>query len=159
VQRLNCKVGPRIFALFLLLVTVSACCGPAAELFPVYVEKTPIAVVGGYSLGRPILSGLRLYGAEHGCYDDPKATCYPTVIEGSVVKIGWDDKYIIGERYPDKDAIFAKPDASNPTWFVIVVESNAVYEDLSYDEFAELLGKLGIPNLEMRNAMDVYRHK
>jgi hypothetical protein len=65
VQRLNCKVGPRIFALFLLLITVSACCGPAAELVPVYVEKTPIAVVGRYSLGRPILSGLRLYGAEH----------------------------------------------------------------------------------------------
>jgi hypothetical protein len=148
-----------IIELCFVLVTVSACCGPAAELVPVYVEKTPVEVVGGYSIGRPRRSGLRLYGIAYECKDDPGATRYPTVVEQSVVKIGWNEEYIIGERHPQEAVIFAKPDASNPTWFVIVVESNAVHKNLSYERFEELVNDLRIPIVEMQDALDVYRHE
>jgi len=137
----------------------ACCCGPAAELVPVYVEKTPAEIVAGYSLGRPALSGLSLYGQAYSCRDDPDATCYPTVVEPSVVRIGWNGQYIIGERHPRKALVFATPDAQNSTWFIIVVESNVVHEGLSYEEFAILLGSLGIPHIELRDAMDVYRNK
>ena len=143
-----------------LLATIFACCcGPAAELVPVYVEKTPVEVVGGYSLGRPRLSGLKLYGQAYGCRDDPDATCYPTVVEESVVRIGWDEQYIIGERHPQEAVIFAMPDASNATWFIVVVESNEVHEDLSSEAFVTLLDSLSIPDIEVRDAVDVYRNK
>jgi hypothetical protein len=77
-----------ILLLCFLLLAASACCGPAAELVPVYVEKTPAAIVGGYMLGKPSSSGLKLYGKQYPCYDDPKATCHPTIVEQNVVKIG-----------------------------------------------------------------------
>ncbi|NIV39571.1 MAG: hypothetical protein GWN58_62225 [Anaerolineae bacterium] len=143
-----------------LLVTLFACCcGPAAELVPVYVEKTPVEIVGGHALGRPALSGLRLYGEAYKCRDDPSATCYPTVIKQSVVRIGWDEEFILGERHPREAWIFATPDASHATWFIIVVETSAVYEDLSQEEFAQRLRDLGVPSIELRDAMDLYRQK
>jgi hypothetical protein len=115
--------------------------------------------VGGYALGRTLFSGVRLYGRGYECRDDPGATCYPRVIEETVVKIGWSEEYIIGERHPQEAVIFAKPDASNPTWFVIVVDSNTVYKNLSRERFVELVGDLGISTIEVQDALDVYRHR
>ena len=51
------------------------------------------------------------------------------------------------------------PDASNATWFIVVVESNEVHEDLSSEAFVTLLDSLSIPDIEVRDAVDVYRNK
>jgi hypothetical protein len=148
-----------ILLLCFLLLAASACCGPAAELVPVYVEKTPVEIMGGYMLGKPSSSGLRLYGKQYPCYDDPKATCYPTIVEQSIVKIGWNQDYIIVERHPREAVIFATPDARNPTWAIIAVASGAVYRDLSYEELTEHLETLHIPHIGMQDAMDVYKQR
>ena len=66
---------------------------------------------------------------------------------------------MVGERHPREDRVIATPDASSATGFIIAVEANAVHEALSQEEFAKLLRSLVIPNIEMRSAMDVYRHK
>jgi hypothetical protein len=144
---------------FVLLMVVSACCGPAAELVPVYVEKTPVEIVGGYTLGRSALSGLKLYGKAYKCFDDPSATCYPTIVEESVVRIGWDEDYILVERHPREAVVFATPDTGNPTWFIVVIASDSVYADLSHEEFTERLDALGVPRIGMQDAMDVYKHR
>ena len=142
-----------------LLVMVFCCCCFASELVPVYVEKDPVELASGYSLGRPSLSGLKLYGKAYKCYDDPSATCYPTIIEPSVVKIGWNDRFIIGERHPLDNVIFSTPDAMNPSWFIIVLQSDTISIDLSQEEFNSMLETMQISNLEMEDAMDVYKQK
>jgi hypothetical protein len=150
----------RVFMLPLSMFVMAVCaCGPAAELVPVYVERTPVELAGGYSLGRPALGGLHLYGKAYPCYDDPSATCYPTIVEQSVVKIGWDDRYILVERHPLNPVIFATPDATNPSWFVVVLSSGRVHEHLSYAEFTGLIESLGIADIDMQDAMEVYRQK
>jgi hypothetical protein len=138
---------------------LTACCGPAAELIPVYVEKTPVEVSGGYAIGKAWLGTLQLYGHAYECRDDSSATCYPTLVEETVVKIGWNQDYIVGERHPRDLTGFSKPDASNPAWFIIVVDSATVYQDLVYDEFVRLAGELDIPRIEMQDAKDVYRRE
>ena len=146
-----------LLPLFLLLAA-SASCGPAAELVPVPVEKMPVEIVGGYTLGRPPLSGLKLYRNEHSCDDDPSATCYPTIIGESVVKIGWNRDYVVVERHPRQAVIGATPDASNAKWVIIVAASHSVYGNLSYEEFTERLDALRIPHSGMQDAMDVYKY-
>jgi hypothetical protein len=124
---------------------------------PVYVEKTPVEIAGEYSLGKPDLGGLQLYGKAYKCYDDPSATCYPTIVEQSVVNIGWDENFILVERHPLDTYIFATPDAANPSWFIIVLSSDTIYDNLSHERFTELIKTLNIPKIEMQDAMDVYR--
>ena len=72
-------------------------------------------------VGKPLLSGLKLYGKAYKCYDDPSATCYPTIIDQDVVELGWNDNFIIGVRRPCDDVIISIPEATNPSWFIIVV--------------------------------------
>ena len=144
---------------FPLLIVLAGCCGPAAELVPVSVEKTPVQITGGYSLGRPMLSGLEVYGKSHPCNDDPSVTCYQTTIDQSVVKIGWDENFIVVERHPRAAVFRATPDATNPSWFIIVVKTNAVYENLSYAQFIKRMETLEIPDLELLDAMDVYKQR
>lgn len=146
----------RTATLSLSLIAILFCCF-ASELVPVSVERPPVEIAGGYSLGRPTLGGLKLYGKTYKCYDDPSATCYPTVVDQSVVKIGWDDNFILIERHPLDTVIFATPDATNPSWFIIILSSNTVYDNLSYEKFTELIKTLKIPEIELQDAMDVYK--
>jgi len=141
--------------LSLFIVAIVLCCF-ASELVPVSVERPPVEIAGGYSLGRSTLGGLKLYGKEYKCHDDPNATCYPTVVDQSVVRIGWDDNFILIERHPLDTVIFATPDATNPSWFIIVLSSSKIYDNLSHEKFAELIKTLEIPEIEMQDAMDVY---
>jgi hypothetical protein len=142
--------------LSLSIPAITFCCF-ASELVPLYVEKTPVEIGDGYSLGKPALSGLRLCGIPYACYDDPSATCYPTIVEQSVVKIGWDENFILVERHPLETLIFATPDATNPSWFIVVISSGIVYENLSYKVFDELIKTLGIRDIEMQDALNVYK--
>jgi hypothetical protein len=69
-------MGARIVILLLAIIgIVMCCCGPAAELVPVYVGKTLVQIVAGYSLGKPSGGDLHLYGKQSMCFDDHKATC------------------------------------------------------------------------------------
>lgn len=147
----------RIIILPVTLLLLACICGPAAELVPVSVEKPPVEVVAGYSLGRPALSGLRLYGKSYQCRDDADATCYPTVVEQSVVKLGWNNDFILVERHPRDPFILATPDATNPSWFIIAISSGTIYKDLPYQQFIDLIESLDIPNIEMKNAMGIYK--
>jgi len=137
---------------FFAFITISLCCCFAAELVPVHVED-PVEIVGGYSIGKPALSGLKLYGPSYNCEGD---RCYPTVVEPNVVEIGWNDELIVVEQYYRDTGIFSTPDAANPKWFVIFVASHQVYYDMSNKEFLELKEKLGIPELRMLKAVEVY---
>jgi hypothetical protein len=153
-------MGARIFILLLSTIgIVMCCCGPAAELMPVYVEKTPIEIIAGYSLGKPSGGGLEFYGKQRMCFDDHKSTCYPPIVEQSVVKIGWNDDFILVERHPRDTYILATPDATNPSWFIIEVSSNTIHSDLSYEKYTELIQTLNIPDIKMQNAVDVYKNK
>lgn len=147
---------PRIATLSISLTAMFFCCF-ALELTHVYVEKTPVEIIDGYSLGKPAKSGLDLYGKAHTCYDDPSATCYTPIVKQSVVKIGWDENFILVERHPLDTWIFATPDATNPSWFIIDLSSDTVYDNLSYEKFTELIKTLGVPDIKMQDAMDVYR--
>ena len=146
----------RTATLSLVLVAILSSCF-ASELVPVSVERSPVEIADGYSLGRPTLGGLKLYGKSYKCYDDPSATCYPTVVDQSVIRIGWDDNFILVERHPLDTVIFATPDAENPSWFIVVLSSNTVYDNLPREKFTELIKTLKIPEIEMQDAMDVYK--
>ncbi len=151
-------MNARIVILPVTLILIAfCCCGPAWELVPAIVEKTPVKIIDGYSLGKPAGSGLRLYGKSYPCKDDPSAACYPTIVEQSVVKIGWNDDFILVERHPLDTYIFATPDAANPSWFIVVLASKKVYRDLPYEEYTELIKTLNVPHIEMQNAIDVYK--
>jgi hypothetical protein len=148
----------RIAVLALSLTVIVFCCF-AGELLPGYVEKTPVEVIGGYSLGKPTGSGLSLYGPAYQCRDDPRATCYPTVVEQSVVKIGWNDDFILVERHPRDTYIFSTPDATIASWFIINLSSGTVYKDLSYEEFSELIAKLEIRDIELQEPREIYEKR
>ena len=147
----------RIAILALSLVIIFCCF--AGELLPGYVEKTPVEVIGGYSLGKPTGSGLSLYGPAYQCRDDPRATCYPTVVDQSVVKIGWNDDFILVERHPRDTYIFATPDATIASWFIINLSSGTVYKDLSYEEFSEIIAKLEIRDIELQEPREIYEKR
>jgi len=150
-------MNARIFILPLTIILSACFCGPAAELVPVYVEKPPIEIIAGYSLGRPALGGLELYGKAHECRDNPDDKCYPVVVEQSVVKIGWNDDFILVERHPLDTYILATPDATSPEWFIIILSSSSVHKTGLYEQFNDLKASLNIPDIEMQNAMDIYK--
>jgi hypothetical protein len=52
------------FAFSGFVITFLCCCF-AAELVPIYVEKQPVEIVGGYSIGKTALSGLEFYGPSY----------------------------------------------------------------------------------------------
>lgn len=147
----------RVGFLFLTITFFSlCCCGPAAELVPVYVEKTPVKIVGEYSLGRSRFSDLKLYGKPYPCRDDPDATCYPTIVDKAIVNIGWNDDFILIEQHLTGESIFATPDSSKPLWFIIDIHSGLIHESHSYTEYVELVEFLGISGIEMQDALEVY---
>jgi hypothetical protein len=148
----------RIATLALSLMLVIFCCF-AGELLPAYVEKTPVDVIDGYSLGKPTGSGLILYGPSYKCRDDPRATCHPTIVDQSVVKIGWNDDFILVERQPRDTYIFATPDATLASWYIIDLSSGTVYKDLSSEQYSELIAQLEIPDIEMQAPMDIYEKR
>ena len=148
----------RIAILAFSLTMIIFCCF-ASELLPGYVEKTPVEIIDGYSLGKPTGSGLSLYGPAYKCRDDARATCYPTIVDQSVVKVGWNDDFILVERHPRDTYIFATPDATIASWFIIDLSSGSVYKDLSSEEFSEFIATLEIPAIEMQEPVEIYEKR
>jgi hypothetical protein len=137
-------------------ITLCCCCmGPWAETVPVYVERTPVDIVGGYSLGRPMLSGLELYRPS-----DPdlgESGAYHVLVHEAVARIGWDDEFILVERHPQGTTFDDKPVSPHPEWYVVVVSTGEVRTSYSYDRFLDLRAELGVPDsIEMRDARKVY---
>ena len=122
------------------------CCCPG-EYFEPILERDPVPIVGGYSLGRPLGGDLQLY--EPGLY---------AIVEQSVVRIGWDEEFILVEQHPHGGWILDKPDTSNPRWHIIVVSTGKHFSWRSYDDFLFLRDvALRVPKtLEMRDAREVY---
>jgi hypothetical protein len=127
-------------------------------LVPVSVERTPVPITGGYTLGRPPRSELKLYDPSYPCFDDPEATCYPTVVDEAVVSIGWDSNYIIVERHPRDKVLLATPDSSAASWFIISISTGKTYADLSWEEFTDLRQQLDLSEIQINNAMDKYHN-
>jgi hypothetical protein len=145
----------RSLATTLVFATISLCCF-AAETVPVYVERTPVDIVGGYSLGRTPLGGLQLYEPP---YDpqDGLGLAYHAVAEQAVVSIGWNEDFIVAERHPLGYVLGDRPDSSHPEWYVVVVSTGEVRTSYSYDRFLNLRAELGVPDsIEMRDARKVY---
>ena len=113
---------------------------------PIFVLK-PVHIVGGYSLGRPPGGDLQLY--------EPGASA---IIEQSVIRIGWDEEFILVEQYPLERPIVGVPDAHNPSWHIIVVSTGEHFTWQTYDDFMYFRDVvLQVPDtIEMRNARDVY---
>lgn len=97
-------------ALSVFAIPSLACCF-AAELIPVYVEKDPVSIVEGYSLGKPAWSGLELYGPS---YEYEGKAKYPVVSGPNVAEIGWNDEVIVVKQHYRDSWIFATPDVANP---------------------------------------------
>jgi len=145
-----------LIAPFVAAGVILCCCGPAAELVPVYLERTPVQIVGGYSIGIPRGGGLQLYQAP---YDpgDGMGLAYHAAVEQSVVKIGWNEDFILVERHPLGHWIRDQPDSSHPEWYIVDVSTGLVQCSYSYDAFLRSREKLGVPDtIEMRDAREVY---
>ena len=76
-----------------------------------------------------------------------------------MVKVGWNDDFILVERHPRDTYIFATPDATIASWFIIDLSSGSVYKDLSSEEFSELIATLEIPDIEMQEPMEIYEKR
>jgi hypothetical protein len=141
---------------FIIAAVLLCCCGPAAEIaFPPTVERHPTELSGGYSLGRVYLGGLELFGPPH---VSDEYFSYSTVVDQAVVRIGWDEDFIVVERHPLGHTIGDQPDSSHPEWHIVVVSTGEVHTTYSYDAFLTLRDQWGVPDsIEMRDASDVYR--
>lgn len=137
------------------IILCCCCMGPWAETVPVYVERTPIPIVGPYSLGRPMLCGLELYRPS-----DPdlgETGAYHVLVHEAVVTIGWDDEFILVERHPQGLTSDDKPVSPQPEWYIIVVSTGLVDCSYSYDAFLRMREEFGVPDtIEMRDARQVY---
>lgn len=139
----------------LIIAAFSFCCF-AAELVPPMLERDPVNIVGGYSLGRVRLGGLELYGTPYEPADGI-GIAYPTVVEQEIVRIGWNRDFILMEQHPLGHTSRATPDASNAKWHIVDVTTGRTYRYLSYEDFLLMREKLGIPDaIEMRSAHEVY---
>jgi len=145
----------RAFVTPFLVATALLCCF-AAETVPVYLERAPVQIVGGYSVGRAPLGGLELYEPPY----DPKdgmGLAYHRVVEQALVRIGWDDKYILAERHPLGHTMGDQPDSSHPKWYIVVVSTGEVRTSRSSDRFLDLRAELGVPDsIQMRDARKIY---
>jgi hypothetical protein len=139
------------------IAAIVLCCF-AAETVPVYLERTPIHVVGGYSVGRVPLGGLELFEPP---YDpqDSEGLSYPIVVQPALVRVGWDEEFILAERHPlpRYTTMGDQPDSSHPEWYIVVLLTGEVHTSYSYDRFLDLRADLGVPDsIEMRDARKVY---
>jgi hypothetical protein len=136
-----------------IIAAVILCCF-AAELVPVYVERTPIPIVGPYSLGRCMWCGLELYRSSDP--DPGEGRTYDVVVGDAVVRIGWDDQFVVAERHPHEPSP-SQPDSAHPEWYIIVVSTGEVHTSYRYETFARAAEKMGVPDtIEMRDARQVY---
>ena len=132
--------------------------GPWAELVPVSLERGPVQIVGEYSVGRVPLSGLELYKPPY----DPRdggGLSYPIAVREALVRLGWDEDFILAERHPLplEPATTDQPDSSHPEWYIVVVSTGRVHTSYSYDAFLTLREEFGVPDtIEMRDARQVY---
>ena len=131
----------------LYIATVLLCCSAGDFFQTPILLRDPVHIAGGYSLGRPLGCDLELY--EPG---------YFTAIEQAVVKIGWDEEFILVEQHPRSGWIVGEPDSSNPRWHIIVVSTGKHFSWRSYDDSLFLRDvALRVPDtIEMRDAREVY---
>ncbi len=116
----------------------------------------PIELSGGYSLGTILLGGLKLYEPSYVLEGDTTVK-YPIVVDQAVVRIGWNEDFILAERHPLGHWIGDKPDSDHPAWYIVVVSTGEVHSSYSYDAFLHLREEFGIPDtIEMRDAREVY---
>jgi len=139
---------------------VFLCCF-AAELVPVYLERTPVQIVGGYSVGRNPLGALQLYEPPYEPQDEAVRLAYPVVVQEALVRIGWDEDFILVERHPLppelERTLTDQPDSSRPKWYIVVVSTGEVHTTWSFDKFLTWKAELGVPDtIEMRDARQVY---
>jgi hypothetical protein len=147
-----------LIAPFVIAAIVFCCCGPAAELAPIYLERAPVEIVGGYSIGRSWGGYLELLEPPCDPQDGTGRLGYRTVVEQAVVKIGWDQQFILVEQHPHSGWILGKPDSSNPRWHIIVVSTGKHFSWRTYDDFVFLRDRvLHVPDtIQMRDAEEVY---
>jgi hypothetical protein len=146
-----------LVAPFVIAGIILCCCcmGPAAETVPIYVERTPVHIVGPYLLGRCMLCGLELHRPS-----DPdlgEGGAYHVVVGDAVIRIGWDEQFILAERHPHEPCLTCQPDSAHPEWYTIVVSTGEAHTSRSYDRFLSLRAELGVPDsIEMLDARKVY---
>ena len=120
-------------------------------------ERTPVEIVGGYSLGRACLYGdLMLYEPPNHPKDHWGEGCV-LVFRPVVVNIGWDEDFILVERYTLLDDLPFEVSKSHPVRYILVVSTGEVRYATSHDEFLHLRKEMGVPDaIEMRDAREVY---
>ena len=117
-------------------------------------ERTPVEIVGGYSLGRPALGGLRLY-----LPPEPSDDGQGSWVEEAIVRIGWNEDFILIERHdlPLRRGLWQPLDFSHPEWHIIVVSTGEGSIRHSHDYFLKERARRGVPDsIEMRDARQVY---
>ncbi|MBN1919836.1 MAG: DUF3997 domain-containing protein [Anaerolineae bacterium] len=68
----------------------------------------------------------------------PESSSGTVVIPSMVVAYGWNDDFIIAQRYPDGDV-------SMTEWYILVVAEGAVHGPFDAAEFAQARQDLGVP--------------
>jgi hypothetical protein len=134
------------------------CCGePTAEVLPALLRRDRVDIVGGYALGGWLGSGLELHKPPYPDPRDGTLLAYDAAVEQTVVTIGWDEDFILIERYPPRVGFLHEPTIWHPEWYIVVVSTGEVHRASSCDEFVRLREELGVPDsIEMRDARDVY---
>jgi hypothetical protein len=133
---------------------VALCCF-AAELVPLPVERDPVEIVGSYSLGKTQGGRLQFYGPTY--IDENGVLRYRIVADEEVVRIGWDEDFILVEQHPVYDHFGTPPDPFLRKWYVVVVSTGREYHDLSYEDLLRVSDRLHVPaTIEMRDARGVY---
>jgi hypothetical protein len=134
------------------------CCGePAAEVLPALLRRDRVDIVGGYSLGGWLGDDLELYKPPYFDPRDGTLLAYEAVVEQTVVTIGWDEDFILIERYPPRVGFLHEPIVRHPEWYIVVVSTGEVQRALSCNEFLRLREQLGVPDsIELHDATEVY---
>ena len=79
-------------------------------------------------------------------------------MRGTVVRIGWDDEFILVERHPLEPWMTDQPDSSHREWYLVVVSTGDARFSRSYDRFLGFMTEEGVPDtIEMRDARQVFR--
>jgi len=132
-------------------------CRSSGEFFSPILDTDPVHIVGGYSIGRSLGCGLELLESAYSPQNSSGPLGYRTVIEPSVVRIGWDEEFIMVEQHFLPHCLGDRPNG-DPRWHIIVVSTGKHYSWRTYDDFVSLRDRvLHVPDtIEMRDADEVY---
>jgi hypothetical protein len=105
--------------------------------------------------GAPVLQLYRTSDPDWG-----ERGTYHVLVRGAVVRIGWDDEFILVERHPLplESARTDQPDSSQREWYLVVVSTGDARFSRSYDRFLGFMTEEGVPDtIEMRDARQVFQ--